>query len=533
MDTYQTIFSERIRVQVNSWGKQKDLAQEDLYHLLHTIKGTAATIGLEGLSVEAERLIGLLSQENNQRWPESKWREFVTPLLLLLTSGVIPRKRTLPSAKLLLIDRDPEFVSLFKDYMEAKGYTVLIAASSKRGIPLFYDEKPNYVCFSIRKDADDEMHFFETIKEATFGLLSPTLGLIDPFSDDTQQKLYRLGVTDAIPKHTALATIDALIENRLHLAFRLRTQVTTDPLTKVFNRAFLFENLEQQKQQWLTHTIPYSIAMIDLDNFKQVNDTHGHLVGDEVLIRAAEHLKEHLRQEDRVFRYGGEEFTILLPMTTAKEAKQVIERVLFHYRNTLFESAHASFFSSFTAGVTEMTSGSTTSEQLLAEADAALYRGKHTTKGSVSIFQADIDSLQPEQSDKHVVISVVDDDPIIRRLLTSKLSQLSLQHHGVEVHSFDSGPRLLRDQLLDRNAQHIVLLDGVMPEMDGVEVLKTLRQRPNSATIAVVMLTGRKTDTSIIQALQLGADDYMTKPFSPDELLARVQRLIRRTKERK
>src|SRR5690606_6153542 len=102
-------------------------------------------------------------------------------------------------------------------------------------------------------------------------------------------------------------------------------QASRDALTGVYNRHQLHSRLEQEFEIAQRHGRPLSIAFIDLDDFKRVNDSHGHLVGDEVLRNFALALQGALRASDVIARYGGEEFLVILPNTTSAAAQAVLQ----------------------------------------------------------------------------------------------------------------------------------------------------------------------------------------------------------------
>lgn len=117
------------------------------------------------------------------------------------------------------------------------------------------------------------------------------------------------------------------------------------------------------------------------------------------------------------------------------------------------------------------------------------------------------------------LVLVVDDDPLLVELATSKL-----QAHGFRVEAaMDGLAGLERARALEPD---LIVLDQVMPKMDGREVLRMLRADPDLSAVPIVMLTARRSERDIVDALSLGASDFMPKPFKPDELLARVQHLL-------
>jgi DNA-binding response OmpR family regulator len=142
------------------------------------------------------------------------------------------------------------------------------------------------------------------------------------------------------------------------------------------------------------------------------------------------------------------------------------------------------------------------------------------------------DRSQPssEQGKKPLYVSIIDDDALIRTMLLRILKTMDTGHYELQLEAFSNGIQFFDSKRLELPGKHFLLLDGVMPIMDGIEVLQKVRNMNIDENLYVLMLTGRKTDSDIEKALKLGADDYLTKPFSIKELQARIQRLIKRMK---
>ncbi|UZE95024.1 transporter substrate-binding domain-containing diguanylate cyclase [Alkalimarinus alittae] len=158
-----------------------------------------------------------------------------------------------------------------------------------------------------------------------------------------------------------------------------------DTLTRCANRQKIDEVLQYQVNDFMRHESPFSVLLCDIDNFKQVNDLHGHLVGDQVLRRFSTLLKNNIRANDLIGRWGGEEFLIVCPNTESEGAKQValhLKRCLSAY---LFEEVGhvtASF------GVAEYNTQTMSIKDVLNHADKALYESKHAGRNRVSVYKA-------------------------------------------------------------------------------------------------------------------------------------------------
>jgi len=123
-------------------------------------------------------------------------------------------------------------------------------------------------------------------------------------------------------------------------------------------------------------------------------------------------------------------------------------------------------------------------------------------------------------------VLIVDDDPDIQRLVSYNLSQA-----GFQVTTASSGRLAL--ETVQKHPPDLIILDIMMPDIDGMEVCRTLRQRENSRRIPIIMLTARADEIDRVVGFELGADDYVMKPFSPRELVLRVKSIFRRVGEQK
>ncbi|MBN2895319.1 MAG: GGDEF domain-containing protein [Campylobacterales bacterium] len=156
-----------------------------------------------------------------------------------------------------------------------------------------------------------------------------------------------------------------------------------DPLTGLYNRRKIDTLLSQALEESLRHNAPFSLCILDIDNFKQINDTFGHVVGDRVLQQLSALLQNELRTLDTVGRWGGEEFIIIMRRCGTKEALMVLERLRAHIETYPFESALKVTCSFGLHGVMQ---GSGDKQQLISCADRALYSAKSEGKNRVALY---------------------------------------------------------------------------------------------------------------------------------------------------
>ncbi|HOL38419.1 MAG TPA: GGDEF domain-containing protein [Rubrivivax sp.] len=186
----------------------------------------------------------------------------------------------------------------------------------------------------------------------------------------------------------ALAEVFASFEDiseRLELARELRRQACTDELTGVANRRRFMERLQAEHERLLRHPhLQCALLALDIDHFKQVNDTHGHAAGDAVLVEVARAMRLATRQQDLVARWGGEEFMILLPDTGRAEATALAQRLRRQVQSARIAHGAGVLGVTVSIGVGALSSADDALEHVLRRADRALYRAKSAGRNAVA-----------------------------------------------------------------------------------------------------------------------------------------------------
>ncbi len=171
---------------------------------------------------------------------------------------------------------------------------------------------------------------------------------------------------------------------------KLEELATIDSLTGLFVRRHFFELAGKEFTRTLRYHRTLSIIMVDLDQFKRINDSYGHLVGDQVLRCVAEILIEEKRAMDIIGRYGGEEFVILLPETGMLGAKTLAERLCWRIAHIEVENSQGEVHTTASLGVAELDTSCEQLEDLIDYSDRALYQAKRNGRNRVEVYQTDI-----------------------------------------------------------------------------------------------------------------------------------------------
>jgi diguanylate cyclase (GGDEF)-like protein len=162
----------------------------------------------------------------------------------------------------------------------------------------------------------------------------------------------------------------------------------TDPLTKTYNRRYFNDALMENIMRADETSEPVSLIMFDLDNFKLINDTYGHLVGDEVLKEVAKRIKNNVRSDDIVARFGGEEFAVILPKLTAEQAYMIAERIRNEVLSRPIRTDKGDIYVTITGGVADYPEKADSAEKLISHADRALYAGgKSKGRNKIAIYE--------------------------------------------------------------------------------------------------------------------------------------------------
>lgn len=535
---YKDMVEERTKQTLQEWSELSEVKEKDIYRFLHNLKGTAGTVGLQEVEQFADATLPYFMESSLKSWSADEWGDYLYPLIPLfdqdssVSLGSVKQldKKghdvTLPHNDILLIDDDVELVAYFKESLEKQNYYVSIALSAERGLKIFYETKPDLILLDILLPDISGIEVLNQIIGKAKKERIPIIIISGEYSKATQLHAYRLGVMDFLSKPVDIDIFLALIKNRFELKREWQDSIIVDELTGAFNRKHFNQVMKQLICDFKRTERVFSLALIDLDYFKKINDTYGHLIGDEVLQSLSELVQSSIRMEDTFCRFGGEEFAVFLPNTDASSALTVINRIQERFAATDFFAKNEIFHVTFSSGISEVTEAENIADKIVEEADQALYASKDAGRNQTTLYTDHLSSTK-----KHSVLNViiVDDDALIRKIVTHQMDTWEPEDIAeVNISSFANGLDFLQSDWYSMDEKYIILLDGVMPDLDGVEVLERIRKTYPEVNILVIMLTGRNNQADIVHALQMGADDYVVKPVHMPELLSRMERLAHR-----
>ena len=310
------------------------------------------------------------------------------------------------SPLVLIVDDHPDNVEVLQARLDALGYRTACAPDGETALKMVAQAPPDLILLDVMMPHMDGNEVARRIKADKSLPFIPII--MQTALDSTQDKVVGLdsGADDYVTKPINYAELQARMGAALRvkaLQDRISEMAITDGLTGLYNRRHLDERLDEMFEHSARLHEPLSIAMFDIDHFKKVNDTYGHQVGDVVLSQFAQLLKHVARDIDRIGRYGGEEFMVLLPgtvldagVTFAKRARQEVETHQFEYEGGVLAC-------SISAGVAAYPHPRIhTRQQLVKAADDALYVAKTTGRNRVVRFaDEDFNANVKEVDDQH------------------------------------------------------------------------------------------------------------------------------------
>lgn len=543
MGKYVKMMTNQLQNKSNDWKEQRTVKESDMYRFLHSLKGTAGTIGLTAVQEQAEKKEASFDETGNTRLTESEWKPLLSDLQEALkeddrdmkqppeqvsgeVTNLIFEDETETMPMILVIHQDMAFVTSFKDDLERHGYQVMIAVTVEKGMELLDHLEPELLMLDFTMLDKIELTAFTHIKDRTIRALIPLVAVSDNLNDDHLITAYELGVHDVVEKSMDLTVWRTYIQNRIEFRRVMQNRTTIDELTGAFNRNKMEHEISKLHEGLHQNQIErYTVSMVSLDHLHLINQEYGYMAGDDVLKGFVERFKQIKNKKDVIGRYRGE-FAILFPDTTEKEAIDRIE----HFRKTFCEtdlpSEIAQIKPTFSAGVVEVNDVNEHQKRMVDRAEQALSLarkrgGNITLKGAGDTSEAQMKDV--------VTLIIVDDDRVVREMLTHHFTRRkSISGRPIVVKTYTDGLSFVEGDWYEKGNQYVILLDGIMPKMDGIEALQNVRKRYGDENIVISMLTGRKGEGEVARALTLGADDYMIKPFNVKEVAIRLDRLFER-----
>jgi diguanylate cyclase (GGDEF)-like protein len=300
-------------------------------------------------------------------------------------AGPIPSEIQKGKKGILVVDDDPSLVNALVFALTKEGYNVHSTTSARRALEMVQKAKPDLIISDITMPEMDGYAFLQELQKDETSKMIPFIFISAKGEPGDRIRGLKTGVDDYLSKPFEIKELAARVEALLVRVERLKDLSRFDGLTGAMTRRAFEEILPQELRKAQINGQPLSLAMADLDHFKHVNDSHGHLIGDFVLRSFVRLLKKNLRDDAVLVRYGGEEFCIVMPDVQKHVAQEILERVRKILDETSFfyekENLHVRVTCSF--GVSGFPEDSGNPEGLIEKSDGALYEAKSQGRNRV------------------------------------------------------------------------------------------------------------------------------------------------------
>ena len=282
-----------------------------------------------------------------------------------------------------------------------------------------------------------------------------------------------------------------------------------DPVTGVYNRRYFEDEIRNMQNS-------AGVAMIDLDDFKLYNDIYGHDMGDQVLCIVADVIKNCIRKTDKLIRYGGDEFLLILSDMVRGTLRGKLLQIQEAIENATIPNCPRL---KLTASIGGVISEDGKIDEAIAKADQLMYKAKDY-KAQV-ITECDKTIFKKEKIQNKPRILIVDASEFNRAILKEILEET------YEIIEADGGKEALHK--IDEYGMKIslVLLDIIMPEKDGFEVLKYMEEERLISDIPVIIISSEDSANYIRRAYEMGVSDYINRPFDANIVYQRVSNTVK------
>jgi diguanylate cyclase (GGDEF)-like protein len=308
--------------------------------------------------------------------------------------------------QILIVDDDVAVRTTMNEYINSAGYEAESASCAEEALDLLEKKSYHVVITDIILPAMGGLDLTKIIRNDKDSDVIVMTGYSDDYS---YEEAINIGASDFVIKPVRLEELllrlkrvlkeRDLTKERIRMMEKLQKLAVTDGLTKLYNSRSFYSQLETEVDRFNRYKHPLSLLLLDLDHFKDYNDTYGHLEGDKILVHFSRIIKSCLRANDTAYRYGGEEFTVILPETGGDEAGTVAQRIRAALEAERFSPVNGKKVKiTISIGVTEYQPKEELST-FIQRADRAMYRSKQKGRNMVSMLYADVppDSSPPQE----------------------------------------------------------------------------------------------------------------------------------------
>ncbi|BCB09327.1 hypothetical protein HHSLTHF2_32170 [Vreelandella venusta] len=306
----------------------------------------------------------------------------IKPLDLMLVIDELTSPLDEEPLRVLVVDDEPDAATYHSLILEEAGMIVQQVHHPADALNAIERFSPDLLLIDVYMPVCSGEELATIIRQQSAHIGLPIIYLSSETDSQKQLLAMTAGVEAFITKPVTPGELVSAVKLRAERLHLLRSLMTQDSMTGLYNHSTTTDLIDKTLAQAYRESSQHAMAMLDIDHFKTVNDTYGHLAGDQVIITLARLLKTRLRASDIIGRYGGEEFVVLLKGVTAQRAAELIDELRHDFEQVDFHAGAERFRCTFSAGVSSFPSQLST-EALLISADQALYLAKQQGRNQV------------------------------------------------------------------------------------------------------------------------------------------------------
>lgn len=372
--------------------------QDELKLFFHSLKGTGATFNFENISnIGKEYEDYICSIENESEVSQDVYYTLLKGLAKVNEeieklnkeckieenedlSIENEDKLKVNRGTILIVDDDITLLNQLQRVFKYDGYNVIGIDKPQEAIKIIQEENIDIILLDIMMPKIDGFEVFNEIQKEKLDI--PIIFLTGKTFIEDKVSALSSGADDYITKPFKVEEVLA----RVNRALERNSQYRIDELTGAYTKKYFRKRIKEAQNKFLKHGEMYSLAFIDIDYFKEVNDTYGHMVGDIILKKFADSIKNTIRSKDELFRFGGDEFIVIFPKAIDNQVYNILERIKKEIQSNVIycNKTNKQINISFSAGIGTMKDANQSIEELIEITDKYLYISKQQGRNKIT-----------------------------------------------------------------------------------------------------------------------------------------------------